>query len=100
MSPDERLHWDWLGRRWDEAKAMRPGASEADLFVVFGIDGGLQSIPPQRWFLRRCDFIKIDVEFEKNPQQRGLSYSFFGPPSYSLKTSKISEPRIGPRAMD
>lgn len=100
MAPDERPHWDWLGQRWDEAKAMRPGTSEADLFVVFTPDDGLQSIPPQRWLLRRCDFIKIDVEFEQNPQQRGLSYSFLGPPSYWLKTTRVSEPRIEPMAMD
>ena len=100
MSPDDKLHWDWLGQRWDEAKAMRPGMSEAELSVVFESDGGLQTVPPQRWVLRRCNFIKLDVHFEQNPQQLGLSYSLFGLPSYSLKTTKISEPRIEPMAMD
>lgn len=100
MSPDEELHWDWLGQRWDEAKAMRPGISEADLSVVFEPDGGLQPIPAQRWILRRCNFIKIDVQFEKNLQSHDPSYSLFSLPSYSLKTTKISEPRIEPMVMD
>jgi hypothetical protein len=100
MAPDEKLLWDWLGQRWDEAKAIHPGISEAELFVVFETDGGLQSVPPQRWVLRRCSFIKIDVQFEKNTPPRGLSYSLFGLPSYSLKTTQISEPRIEPAFMD
>jgi hypothetical protein len=100
MSPDEKPHWDWLGQRWDEAKAISPGISEADLSVVFESDGGLQTIPAQRWVLRRCHYIKIDVHFEQNPQQLGLSYSPFGLPSYSLKTTKISEPRIEPMVTD
>jgi hypothetical protein len=100
MTPGEELHWDWLGQRWDEAKAMRPGMSEADLFVVFQNDGGMQTIPPARWVLRRCDFIKIDVQFEQNSQQRRPSYSLLELPSYSLRSTQISGPRIEPAIMD
>ena len=100
MAAGEELHWNWLGQRWDEAKAMRPGLSEADLFVVFRPDGGLQPIPQEQWLLRRCNFIKIDVQFEKNPKQHDPPYTLFGLPSYSLKTTKISAPRIEPTVMD
>ncbi len=100
MALDEKLHWDWVGQRWNEAKAVRPGISEADLFVIFDIDGGGQVVPPERWGLRRCSFIKIDVQFEKNPVQPRPSGSLFRLPGYAVKTTAISEPRIEPAFYD
>jgi hypothetical protein len=100
MTFDEKLLWDWVAQRWNEAKAIRPGISEADLFAIFDHDGGMQVIPPGRWVLRRCSFIKIDVQFERNPEQPRPSDSLFRLPGYTVKTTTISEPRLEPAIWD
>jgi hypothetical protein len=59
---EEQQHYIWLADRLQETYRIKPGMSKADLLKVFTEDGGLMSLwPQQRYVLRSCNLIKVDL---------------------------------------
>jgi len=63
ISQEEAKHLDWLVARIGEALSIKAGMSRADLLKVFQVEGGLQRIPPERYCLQSCVYIKVRVRF-------------------------------------
>ena len=61
--PDQ-AHRQWLEERYKEAISIKEGMTFADLFKSFEPDGGLQLMLPERYVLRSCSMIKVDVQFD------------------------------------
>jgi hypothetical protein len=94
---EEQRHYAWLADRLQEAYRIKPGMSKADLLKVFTEDGGLMSLWPQRYVLRSCNLIKVDVEFDV-PRSGTASTDL--PPDTELKIRSISKPYLEPMFMD
>lgn len=90
---EDGKHCLWLSDRLEEATSIKPGMSKADLTKVFMEDGGLQHFQPQRYVLRSCTLIKVDVTFE-GPDIRGVTLDS------ALKVKSISKPYLEPMFMD
>lgn len=43
---------------------IHPGLTRADVEKEFEMDGGLQSVTPSRYVLKKCPDIKVDIEFK------------------------------------
>ncbi len=61
----EKAHQQWLEARYKEATSIRPGMTRADLLKLFGQEGGIQTPTSQRYVLKSCSLIHIDVKFDK-----------------------------------
>ena len=92
VSKEEEKHEAWLLDRLREAVSIKAGMSKADLLEVFTPDGGLQRIPPERYILRTCYYIKVHVRFQL-PGERPLAKV---PPDSELKILIISKPYLEP----
>jgi hypothetical protein len=112
----EQVHFDWLRDRWVEAISVREGMTRADLIKLFGEDGGLQPLGiPNRYILKSCSMIKVDVEFEGPGDVNGKiipedlrsevealpapmkdSYQFVFVPNEKLRIKSISRPYLEP----
>ena len=90
VSSEEEKHEAWLLDRLREARSIKAGMSKADLLKVFNPDGGLQRIPPERYVLRTCYYIKVDVRFQL-PGERPLAKI---PPDTELKVLITSRPYL------
>ena len=90
VSKEEEKHEAWLLDRLREAVSIKAGMSKADLLEVFTPDGGLQRIPPERYILRTCYYIKVHVRFQL-PGKRPLAKI---PPDTELKILTISRPYL------
>ena len=90
VSSEEEKHEAWLLDRLREARSIKAGMSKADLLKVFNPDGGLQRIPPERYVLRTCYYIKVDVRFQL-PGERPLAKI---PPDSELRILVISKPYL------
>ena len=90
VSKEEEKHEAWLLDRLREAGSIKAGMSKADLLKVFTPDGGLQRIPPERYILRTCYYIKVHVRFQL-PGKRPLAKI---PPDTELKILMISRPYL------
>ena len=94
---EEQQHYVWLVGRLQETYRIKAGMSKADLLKVFTQDGGLMSLwPQQRYVLRSCNLIKVDVEFDV---PRGTASTDL-PPDTELKIKSISKPYLEPMFMD
>ena len=91
-SNEEEKHEAWLLDRLREARSIKAGMSKADSLKAFTPDGGLQRIPPERYVLRTCYYIKVDVRFQL-PGERPLAKA---PPDSELKILIISKPYLEP----
>lgn len=60
----EQSHRQWLEERYKEAASIKEGMTRADLLKLFAMDGGLQRMLPDRYILKSCSMIKVDVEFD------------------------------------
>jgi hypothetical protein len=87
---EEVGHEKWLVERMQEATSIKTGMSRADLLKVFGADGGLQSIPPERYVLKSCRYIKVEVQFRLG-SPRPLAHI---PPDEQIVILKISAPYL------
>jgi len=90
LSKEEEKHEAWLLERLREATSIKAGMSKADLLNVFTPDGGFQRIPPERYVLRTCQYIKVDVRFQL-PGKKPLAKI---PPDTELKILIISRPYL------
>jgi len=90
VSKEEEKHEAWLLERLREARSIKAGMSKADLLNVFTPDGGFQRIPPERYVLRTCQYIKVHVRFQL-PGERPLAKI---PPDTELKILIISRPYL------
>lgn len=88
-------HYIWLTERLQEAESIKPGMTEADLLKVFTPDGGLQHFQPQRFVLRSCTLIKVDVMFDL--PEGTYSTNLHG---NELKIKSVSKPYLEPMYMD
>jgi hypothetical protein len=95
-SDEEQQRYAWLVDRLRETYRIKPGMSKADLLKVFTEDGGLTTLWPQRYVLRSCHLIKVDVEFDV---PRGTSSTDL-PPDTELKIRSVSKPYLEPMFMD
>ncbi len=93
---EEQKHDAWLITKLEEVFSIRPGMTKADLLRVFEHDGGLQNTWPQRFVLRSCHLIKVDVEFNVPEGMAPASY----PPDNELKIKSISKPYLEPMDKD
>jgi len=95
----QKKHEDWLWDRLFEAESIKAGMTRADLLKVFGEDGGLQGGPSsQRFVLRSCHLIKVNVKFELGdaPQAAAPSLTL----DNRMKITDISKPYLEPMYMD
>ena len=92
---DSRIY-RWLIDRLTEVESVKVGMSRAQLLQVFMPDGGLQRITPERYVLRSCGLIKVQVEF-RFPE--GTSPE--NPPADDeLTIASISKPYLEPMDTD
>ncbi len=91
VSKEDTAHWHWLLDEIALATSIKPGMSRADLLKVFDVEGGLQRIPPERYVLKNCPYIKVNVKF-RLPGPRPLAEV---PPDSELKIDSVSEPYLG-----
>jgi hypothetical protein len=115
---DEQAHKQWLAERYKEAASIKEGMTFAELYKSFEPDGGLQLMLPERYVLRSCSMIKVDVQFDL-PEGEGHKIlpeglraeltndshaSFFSGfkiiPDTELKIKSISRPYLEPYALD
>lgn len=55
----------WIQSVLRELAVVRPGAARAAVERVMARDGGITPIGTERYFLRACDHVKLDVEYER-----------------------------------
>ena len=79
-------HWLWLRERFDEAKAIKPGSTFAELTKHFALDGGLHGGETWRFVHDLAPQLKLDVTFEGEPD--------FGKPNPKLKIKTVSRPYL------
>lgn len=91
VSKEDAAHWDWLLGEIALATSIKPDMSRAELLKVFEVEGGLQRIPPERYVLRNCPYIKVNVKF-RLPGPRPLARV---PLDSELKIESTSEPYVG-----
>ncbi len=64
-TPVAEAHRQWLEARYAEATSIKAGMTRADLLKLFEMDGGLQPLHiPERYTLKSCGMIKVDVKFD------------------------------------
>ena len=111
VAQEEPKHYSWLVERLKEVDSVRVGMTRADLLKVFEPDGGLSRVLPERYVLRSCTLIKVNVQFEfpKGTPVTTLPLEFEFPKGTSktnlpndseLKISAISKPYLEPMFMD
>jgi hypothetical protein len=59
----EGAHQQWLLDRLKDAKSIKPGMSRTQLLELFEEEGGWETEPPQRYILKRCALMHLDVQF-------------------------------------
>jgi hypothetical protein len=96
VTQEEPKHYAWLVERLREVESIRVGMSRADLLKVFEPDGGLSGALPERYVLRSCSLIKVDVRFDTS---KGTTFTPL-PPDTGLKITAISKPYLEPMYMD
>jgi len=63
---EDKAHRQWLEERYKEATSIKPGMTRADLLKLFVQEGGFQSLTaPQRYVLKGCNLIHLEVSFDK-----------------------------------
>ncbi len=88
-------HYVWLAERLNEAESIKPGMTGSDLLKVFTPDGGIQHFQPQRFVLRSCTLIKVDVMFDLPEGASNRSFRV-----EELKIKSISKAYLEPMYMD
>lgn len=43
---------------------IHPGSTRAEVEEEFTMDGGMQFVVPSRYVLKKCPYIKVDIEFK------------------------------------
>ncbi len=54
----------WLEQRIREAKTIKPGMTRAELLKICDVEGGLQPMLANRYVLKSCPLIKLEVDFD------------------------------------
>lgn len=54
----------WLEQRIREAKTIKPGMTRQDLLKMCDVEGGLQPMLANRYVLKSCPLIKVEVDFD------------------------------------
>ena len=68
-----------------DARIIHPGSTRADVERAFVVDGGLIFPSPTWYVYRKCEFLKIEIEFQVNAKNNeGLS-----PTDVVTKVSKL-----------
>ena len=89
----ELAHRRWLEERMFEAHSIRHGMTRGELLALFEPSlGGMISEGAERFVLKRCPLIWIEVRFEERPAKRQ------GTPSQKIRA--VSELRLSHPAMD
>ena len=106
----ESDHDRWLQQRYFEAISIKEGMTRADLLKIFRMDGGLQSLLPDRYVLKSSSLIKVDVEFDVPAGSKVLpedlrfemdhlkGYQFVS--NDKLKIKRVSRPYVEPYSFD
>jgi len=72
-----------------QCETIKPGMTRVDLDKLFKFDGGVQVTNPQRFALRCCDCVKVEIEFKlADPKSK----EFKGNPADVIKS--ISKPYL------
>jgi hypothetical protein len=90
----QQTHEQWLLDRIQEAASIKEGMSRTDLLKTFDQEAGFQPVPGNRYVLKNCLYIKVNVEFVV-PSNYSSST-----PDKDLKIKKISDPYLGYAVMD
>ncbi len=61
-------HTQWIENVLQWTLRIRPGMTRKELLKVFTEEGGISSRDQRRYVLRRCPYIKVDVEFSISPR--------------------------------
>ncbi|MDT5062919.1 MAG: hypothetical protein QOH63_3378 [Acidobacteriota bacterium] len=120
----EQSHRQWLQDRYLEAVSIKEGMSRADLLKLFEMDGGLQLMLPERYVLKSCTMIKVDIKFDIPNETKNtiipedLRFEMASPtvdlegkpsstkkdlqfvPDEKLKIKTVSRPYLEPEVMD
>lgn len=95
MPLSQETHEAWLLKRMDEVRTIRPGMTRVDLLKIFQEDGGFNGVPANRYILKSCPYIKVEVEFDipNGRYKRDI-------PDSQLKITKISTAYLGYMVLD
>lgn len=64
QAQDKTAHKKWLQERLVEAKSITKGMTRDKLLETFTNEGIMQGMLPERYVLKSCSLISVDVEFE------------------------------------
>src|SRR5215831_18628163 len=94
---EDKAHRQWLEERYKEATSIIPGMTRADVLKLFWEEGGLQGgklgAGSQRFALKSCNLIHIDVPFDK------YAVANRQPPD-SVRIVDVSTPYLGRIVLD
>jgi hypothetical protein len=95
-NPD-KAHRQWLEARYTEATSIKAGMTRADLLKLFWEEGGFQGgklgVGSQRFALKSCNLIHVDVTFDKDDVANRR-------PPDSVRIIDVSTPYLGRIVLD
>ena len=59
----------------DDAQRIQPGVKRVDVETYFKYEGGVQFPDNARFVYAKCEYIKLEVEFEPSPSRRNAMTS-------------------------
>ena len=62
--PKSQEQTEWIAHSLKEMQAVKVGMTRADLLEVFTTEGGISTGLNRTYVYRKCQLIKVDVEFE------------------------------------
>ncbi len=91
----EQKHIQWLEGKYAEARLIKEGMTRADLLKSFEEDGGIQRVLAERYVLKSCKMIKLDIQFNA---ENGAGY--VKRPDAELIITRVSTPYLEYKFMD
>jgi hypothetical protein len=63
-SPNSQEQTEWIVQSLKEMQTVKIGVTRAELLKVFTTEGGISTGLNRTYVFRKCQLIKVDVEFE------------------------------------
>ena len=82
---------EWLEERLNDAVAVTPGMTHADLMKYYEPAGGFEAGDLKTYVLRSCDLVRVDVQFETKP---GVEFQAWTP-NPEIRIADMSRPYLG-----
>lgn len=93
----KREHTEFVAECLRDFESIKLGMSRAEIEQRFPMDGGMQGVSPVRFIHSRCNYFKVDIEFEfkRDPDDQGRAIRGKGD-----RVTKVSKPYIERQYID